>query len=302
MYINRINTKILPVEFKYFAPKTVSEAASILNRYGEEVRILAGGTDLLVKVKQRLIEPKYILNVKGIEELRFIEDRSGEIGVGAATKLSELVGSEIIKEKLPVLHEAAEAVGSVQIRNMGTIGGNLCNASPASDLAPPLLVLNTSVKAYSSSGERVISLEKFFLGPGETVLKPNELLVEIKIPCPPEGTGMSFLKVARTSMDLAKANVAVAIKLKGNTVEQCRIAMGSVAPTPIRLFQTEKILLGSEFTDGKIERAVQTASEEIKPITDIRSTAEYRREVSKVLVRRALKKAYERVKEGEING
>ncbi len=296
MDINKINTRVLPIKFQYLAPKTLEEVVSFLAKHGEETKVLAGGTDLLVKMKQRLIEPTYILNIKEIKELSFIKSNGNSLNIGATTKLNELENSRIIKEKFIALHEAVKAMGSVQIRNMGTVGGNLCNASPAADLAPPLLVLNSKVKAVSTEGEREIPLNKFFLGPGKTSLKPNELLTEIQIPYLPEDTGTSFLKVARTSMDLAKVNVATVLKLKNGKVENCRIALGSVAPTPLRVCEAEKVLLNSEFTAEKVEETAEKASQEIKPITDVRSTAEYRKEVSKILVRRALQKAYERIK------
>ena len=296
--INKVNTHIIPFEFEYFEPRTVKEAVELLTKYGGEAKILAGGTDLIVRMKQRFIEPKYIINIKKIKELNFIEDRGDYLAIGAATKLREIEKSGIVKRKFEALYEAVRSMASVQIRNMATIGGNLCNASPAADTAPPLLVFEAKLKIVGPNGERVVPINEFFLGPGKTVLKPNEILTEIQIPYQPEDTGSAFIKIARVAMDLAKVNVAVALRTEGSIVKWVRIALGAVAPTPIRAYKTEEFLVGKELNEETLKEAAEIVKTEVKPITDIRSTAEYRREVSGVIVKDALLRAYERISKG----
>jgi carbon-monoxide dehydrogenase medium subunit len=293
--LNKVNTHIIPVQFEYFEPETLEDAIELLSKYGREAKVLAGGTDLLVKMKQRVIEPKYIINIKRIRELAFIERREDYVAIGAATKLRTLEKSELIRTKFPALYEAIKSMAGIQVRNMATIGGNLCNASPAADTAPPLLVLDAKLKLLSKEGVRVISIGDFFIGPGRTILKPNELLTEILIPYSDEGVASAFIKIARTAMDLAKVNVAASLKTENEVITDVKIALGSVAPTPIRAFEAEKSLIGKEYNEENVRIAAEIASKEIKPITDIRSTAEYRREVTKVIVRDVLMKAYERL-------
>jgi carbon-monoxide dehydrogenase medium subunit len=296
MHINLINTKILPISFEYFAPHTVEEALSILDRYGQDAKVLAGGTDLLVKMKQRLTEPRCVINIKSINELNFIREEADELHIGAVTKLRTIEKSDIVKERFPVLYEGVRAIGSVQIRNMATIGGNLCNASPAADSAPPLLVLNAKLRVIGPEGDREIPIERFFLGPGKTALQPTELLAEIRIPYLPKGAGTSFIKIARTGMDIAKINIAVMLRLNGNEIDTCRIALGAVAPTPLRIHKAEEFLTGKKLDHEMADEVAQIVAEEIRPITDIRATAEYRREVSKALTRDALLMAQERAR------
>ncbi|MFQ6053231.1 MAG: FAD binding domain-containing protein, partial [Candidatus Bathyarchaeia archaeon] len=187
---------------------------------------------------------------------------------------------------------------SVQIRNMGTIGGNLCNASPAADTAPPLLALDAEARIAGPAGARQVPLEEFFVGPGRTVLGAGEILVEVSVPHLPEGAGASFMKMRRTSVDIALVNVAAVLKLEGGVVADCRAALGSVAPTPVRAHRAEDSLKGREPTDEALERAAYIASEEISPITDLRATAEYRRAASRALLRDALTIAKRRIEEG----
>ena len=297
--INYFNTRIIPIEFEYFEPKSLSEALELLDKFGKEGRILAGGTDLIVQMKIRRKTPKYVINIKKIPGLAFIRMDDDGLRIGAATKLRALEKSGVVRRYYQALYEAIKSMASVQIRNMGTIGGNLCNASPAADTAPPLMIYEAKLKLISKKGERLVPVTKFFKGPGITVCEPNELLLEIIIPKPPtERFGSKFIKIARTSMDLAKVNVAVAIKLSDDmkSIEDVKIALGSVAPTPIRAYSAEDFLKGKEFIEENVEKAAEIASAETKPITDVRSTAWYRKEVSKVIVRDALIEAYRRAK------
>jgi len=288
-----MNSHILAQEFEYLEPKTIEEAILQLNTYGDKAKVIAGGTDLIVRMKTDMVHPEYLINIARIPALRYLIDDKG-LRIGALTPFQELEKWTLIRDKYTALFEAARSVSRTQIKNMGTVGGNLCNASPAADSAPPLLVLGGKVKLVEGGRERVVPLENFYVGPGKTVLSPKELLVEVQLPESREGTGSAFLKVVRVAADPAKLNVAVAIEREEDLCRDCRIALGSVAPKPFRTIEAEDILKGKRLTLDLIEKTSQRASEEIQPITDIRSTVEYRREVTKVIVRDALKLAWER--------
>jgi len=291
------NTRIIPFEYEYYEPRSLKEALELLDRYGDQARILAGGTDLLVKMKARLVEPRVVINVKKINGLRYIVEDGGQVRIGALTRLRDVENSELVKKYIPALHDAVKSMGSIQIRNMATIGGNLCNASPAADTAPPLLVHNAKVVLSSVGGDRVLPLAEFFKGPGLTVLKPNELLREIIVEKSIAGSS-AFKKVSRVAVDLAIASAAVYVEVEDGFIRNARIALGSVAPKPLRAVKTESLLRGLRIDSREVLNALKTIDEEISPITDVRSTAEYRRYVSKVLVLDALEVAYARLKGG----
>ncbi|TEU08524.1 xanthine dehydrogenase family protein subunit M [Candidatus Bathyarchaeota archaeon] len=291
MHINKHDSHILPVKFEYHAPETVEEVIELLMEHGEEARLLAGGTDLLVKMKQRLLEPRHLINLKKIDGLNGIEERHDGVHIGAVTRLRDLERSEVIRDRLPLLHEAVKAVGSVQIRNMATVGGNICNASPSADAALALIALDAKIDIAGSKGMRRLPLEEFFLGPGQTLLEAGEMLVNIVVSPPAPGSGSAFIKLGRTSLDLATISIATILTLKKGAVDLCRIAMGAVAPTPLRAREAEEFLKGKELTGEVLSRAAKLVSEAISPITDIRSTAEYRRAASKGLTLDALTRA-----------
>ncbi|MCS7125341.1 MAG: xanthine dehydrogenase family protein subunit M [Aigarchaeota archaeon] len=295
-YVNIVNTHIVPVKLTYHAPKSIEESLRLLANYRKKARILAGGTDLVVDMKLRRKEPEHIISLKKIKELDYIVDDGSAVRVGAATKLRTIEKNKIIRERFQALYEAVRSIGSIQVRNMGTLVGNICNASPAADTAPPLLIFNATVIAKSLNGERTIPINKFFKGPGITSLEDNEMVTEVSIPYPPENSGSSFLKISRVGMDLAKVNVAVLVKLDKGVVEECRIALGAVAPTPLRISKAEEYLRYKSINEENLRVVQEIVAEEIKPITDVRSTEWYRREVSKILVRDAIKLSVERVK------
>jgi carbon-monoxide dehydrogenase medium subunit len=288
-----MNTHILTQEFEFLQPKTIEEAISQLETHGDKAKLIAGGTDLLVRMKTETAHPEVLISIARIPALRYLIHDKG-LRIGALTPFQELEKSSLIREKYSALFEAARSVSRVQIKHMGTVGGNLCHASPAADSAPPLLALSGRVKLVAEGHERVVSLEDFFVGPGKTLLSPKELLVEVQLPDLKDGTGSAFLKVTRVAADAAKLNVAVAIEREKDVCRSCKIALGSVAPKPFRTIEAEGVLKGKRLTEDLIEKASQRASEEIQPITDIRSTVEYRRDVARVLVRDAVKAAWER--------
>jgi carbon-monoxide dehydrogenase medium subunit len=283
-------------KFEYKSPKSVEEASKLLKEHGGKAKVLAGGTDLLVKMKERAITPEYVINVKGIAGLDGISDGGG-IKIGALATLETVLKSKEVKGSCPILVETIEKMATVQVRNMATVGGNLCNAAPSADLAPPLIVLGAKAKLVNGGEEREVLVEELFTGPGETVMKEGELMVEVEVPKPEGKTGGAYLKGSRTAVDLAQVGVAVMVKAGGGgEVEEVKIALGAVAPTPIRAKKAEGILKGKKADGGLIEEAAKAASEEAKPISDVRSSAYYRTEMVRVLTKRAVTLALERAK------
>ncbi len=285
-------------KFEYLSPHTVQEACSFLFQYGDKARVIAGGTDLLNSMKERIITPEYIIGLRGISDLDYIESDADGIRIGALTTITSLGNSSVIHEKFPCLAEVPGKMATVQIRNMGTIGGNLCNAAPSADTAPMLICLGAKAKIVGTDAERVVSLEDFFTGPGETLLKTGEILVEIQVPNQPDNTAGAYFKMSRVSVDLAIVGVAVLITLdgKGESCSDIKIALGAVAPTPMRAKKAEEAIKGKKINEGLIEQAGQIASEEARPITDVRGSAYYRKEMVKVLTKRAIRQALDRAK------
>jgi CO/xanthine dehydrogenase FAD-binding subunit len=293
MNINEQNTHLLP-DFEYHAPASVEEAVTLLRELGPGALPLAGGTDLLVKMKQRAVAPAHVVNLKGIPGLTGIEEEPDGIRIGALTRLRDLEHSARVAERLPLLRETVKAMASVQIRNMATIGGNVCNASPAADAAVTLITLGAEAKIAGSEGVRSITLRDFFKGPGATDLLGGEFLTSLLVPRQREGAGWAFLKLGRTSLDLATVNVATILQLDGGMVKECSITLGAVASTPLRITSAEELLVGRRATSEALRKAAGICCSAIVPISDVRASAEYRLSVTRALVFEALTKACER--------
>jgi len=237
-------------------------------------------------MRRRKITPKYVINIKAIPDLNDIRCDEKFLRIGALSTISELERSPIVRDTFPVIAESARLIGTPQVRNVGTIGGNLCNASPSADMAPCLIGLGALAKLRGVHGERCIPLEKFFMGPGETLLQTDEMLTEILVPNPsPDARGVYLKLPARTAIDIALVGVAVVAYVER---KEFRIALGAVAPTPIRARRAEDVLRGKEIHDDLIEKASEVAVEEAKPISDLRGSAGYRKEMIKALTRRTL--------------
>ena len=274
------------------------KAVSLLAQHEEKARVLAGGTDLLALMKRGRITPECVLNISKIRDLSHIgHGEDGSLRIGALTTIRAIEDFTPIRENFALLYEAAHALGSIQIRNIATIGGNICRASPSAEMAPPLLALDANAIIISQEGMRKVPLNKFFAGPGITVLRANELLTEIQVPNLLPRTGTAFLKISRTCMDLAKVNIAVVLRATTRVCDDVKIAVGAVAPVPKRARKAEELLRGKQLAEKTIEEASQVVAEEVEPITDVRSTAEYRREVSKILVKRAISIAFRRAED-----
>jgi len=287
------NTRILSQAFEYLVPKTIPETLELLRRYGDKAKIIAGGTDLVNQLKQEKISPAWLINVMNIAELRFIREEDG-LKVGAATKLRDLREYCLRSGKYTALYEAISVLGKPQVWNMGTVGGNLCNASPAADTAPPLLVFNGRVRLAGPKGERTLPLEDFFQGVNRTAMAPDEMMVAVEADPIREGTGSAFLKTARVGADVSKISCAVALERKGETCLSCLIALGAVAPVPMRAKAAEGMLREKKMDVSLVGETGDRVAEEIKPIDDVRSTAEYRRHMAALMFRDVFWRAWRR--------
>jgi carbon-monoxide dehydrogenase medium subunit len=279
--------------FAYFEPSSLPEAVALLARYQGRAQPLAGGTDLLVELKEQLRQAECVVNIKkipGIDRLSF--DPQSGLRIGALVTAREIEMSEVVQEKYPSLLQAVRELGSIQVRNRATIIGNVCRASPSADTLPPLIADGAVVSIHGAGGTRRLLLEEFFTGPGKTVLKPEELVTGITVPAPAPGTGKVYLKHGRRkAMELATVGVAVSLN-----DPDVRIVLGAVAPTPIRARKAEDLLRGRKWNGELLKRAAQAAAEEARPIGNVRASAEYRREMVAVLTRRALQRALDSVR------
>jgi CO/xanthine dehydrogenase FAD-binding subunit len=281
-------------EFGYFDPPDVEGAVSIIGELGRKVTILAGGTDLLNQMKVRQVIPEIILNLKKIKELEYIR-QNGQLEIGALTTITAIREPGIIRKGFLSLYEAAEWFGTPQIRNIATVGGNICRSSPSSDMVPPLMALDAVLKLAGPKGERTVSIEEFVLRPGENILD-REILIEIVIPQQEGPYGTAFLKLKRSSADLAKVSCAVRIRMKGSKCEDIRIVLGAVADKVFRAKKAEELIRGEKVNDAVIDEAGKRAGQEAGPITDVRSTAGYRKQMIEVLVKRLIYLSMERGK------
>jgi len=279
-------------DFHYFAPARLKDACQTLARLGDDARVLAGGTDLLPNMKNETAAPKALVSIKKIGELSGVNYVPGRgVVIGAAVKQNGLVNSEVLLERYPSVCEAAHSMANNQIRNMGTIGGNLVSAVPSADLPPILIALDSSVTLVGFERTREIPLEEFFVGPRRTVIAPDEILTEIVIP-DQATTGSAYIKFGlRKSGALAVVGVAASVVVGKTGVENARIVLGAVAPTPLRARQAEALLIGKSVTEDSLEIVGVAASKECAPISDIRGSEEYRRDMVRVFTKRALRKA-----------
>lgn len=272
-------------KFEYLKPDSIKETISILSQYGKKAQILNGGTDLIVEMRDKIIQPEYVIDIKAIPQLNKItySEQDG-LHIGATVTLNEISNSKVVQTRYPILLEACKTVGSYQVRNRATLVGNICNASPAADTTPPLLVLEAKVNIVGPDGEKTILLNQFFVGVKKNILKKGEIVTSVTVPpIKDEWTGVYLKQGRRKDVDLATVGVAVVC-----IRDEIRIALGAVAPTPVRAFKTEELLRGKTIDESILEKAGKSALTEVSPISDVRSSKEYREEIIKVLVRRAI--------------
>ncbi|MEH7393109.1 FAD binding domain-containing protein [Bacillus sp. JJ1474] len=281
---------MLVSEIDVISPATLMECLSIISNKGKNSRLIAGGTDAVVRMKDGKWRPETWININGLKELRFIHEKNGEIHIGPLTTHTDIVHSPLLQEKADVLVEASREVGAIQMQNIGTIGGNIGTASPAGDTIPALYVLNTVLELSSLTNKRLVPINEFFIGPGRTVLKENEMITKIIIQPQDENEIGIFQKLGpRKAQSISIVNVAISLLMvEGRQVLKGKIAFGSVAPTIIRAKKCESIMTLTPLTDELIQNIAKIAWKEVMPITDVRATAEYRRDMASALLERGL--------------
>ncbi|NQT65514.1 MAG: xanthine dehydrogenase family protein subunit M [FCB group bacterium] len=280
-------------DFAYHKPKDINETLSLLSKHQEKAKILAGGTDLIVHLKEELAKPEVVIDIKGISELNKIEISEDSIFIGTGVTFTEIIESQQLKEKLPILWQASEKVASVGIRNRATVVGNICSAVPSLDSAPALLVYDAEVIIQNKKGKKTISIHDWFVGPKKTILNPDELVLGIKIPIL-KHAGV-YEKLGRyKGEDLAQAGIGVFVDASKNY----RFACCAVGPIPKRMKKLEDFLQGKEISDKLLEEAAEIIPDEISPISDIRSSAEYRTHMMKIMFKRGLQKSVAILKGG----
>jgi len=287
-------------DFVYFSPKTLQEALTLLSEHQDECKIIAGGQSLLILMRQGLVSPEYLIDIKGLSELDYIKsDAKKGLRIGALTTHRTIEKSRAMKNGFSVLAEMEHRLASIQTRNWGTIGGNICHGEPAGDPAPVLIALNATLSTASLEGRRDMALQDFCLDYFETALQPGELLTEIQVPAVPPHTGTAYTKFNVIESDIATVGVAVSVTLKSGDgpCKDARIVLGACAAIPLRAKQAEEVLRGKKITDRLLRKAGQVASEEAEPVSDISASEEYRRELVKVLVARVGKEALARARQ-----
>jgi len=291
------STRVISLDFECTVPRSLSEALEALDREGAQV--LAGGTDLVNNIKTNTASPRRLVYILGIPDLDAVTVAGGSLAIGAAARLGDIEHNREVLSRFPALAEAINVIGGTQIRNMATLAGNICNASPGADTAPILLVLAAEVEICRLSGGSEVGRSRlplggFFSGPKKTVLKQGQMVAGLTVPLPPEHSGAAFRRLARVSLDIAKINCAAYIEREGDRIRLARVALGSVAPTPVRAPTAENALEGRKYSERLIHQAAEAVGEDIAPIDDVRSTAEYRRQTASLLVREALQQAWKR--------
>ena len=289
-------------KFTYLAPKSLDEAVSLHESYGERAKYVAGGTDVLVKIKEGKLAPDYLISLNGIldQDRPYLKHETGELFIGAFLTHSAIERSSVVRLNYPILHDAVKNIGSVQIRNVATIGGNLVNAVPSADGAIPLIALDGKAHIYGAKGRRTADLRRFFLGPGQCDLERGEILLEIVIPPLLPRTGGAYIKHGRReAMELPMLGVGTQLSLEEDmaTCAQARICLGVAAPTPLRCLEAEKYLVGKAVDEAALAEAGRLAAEESRVRDSIRGLAWYRREMVGVLVKRMGLEAFQRVKQ-----
>jgi carbon-monoxide dehydrogenase medium subunit len=292
---------MFPEEFDYFRPESVDEAVGLMKKYGENARVLAGGMSLIPLLKSRVISIPNIVDMSRIPELSNIEERRGEITIGSMVTDYQIENSKVLYEKIPLLKKVSAWIGDPQVRNRGTMGGSLCHADPSGDWGACFLALRGKVTVLGEKGKRTIESDDFFEDSYTTAMKPGEVMTEITFPIPEKNSGYSYQKMERKAGDFATVGVAVQLSISGNgECTYAGIGMTAVAPTPIRSQNAEQFLMGKKVDRDTIREAAKIAADETNPMDDpLRGSAEFKRYISEVLVRRGLNEALEKAREVE---
>ena len=287
---------MIPGAFEYAAPKSLPEAIALLQQHGEDAKILAAGHSLIPLMKLRLAQPAYLIDINKIPGLDYIKEQDGELRIGALTRESSIDASQLVQTRYPLLADTARVIADPLVRNRATVGGNIAHADPANDHPAVMLAYGAEVLARGAQGVRAIPVDDLFVGLFETSLAYDELLVEIRIPRPAPGSGGAYLKVERKVGDYAVAAVAAQLTMSGDTCTAARIALTNVSPVPMRSLGAEQALVGQRLTDEVLEAAGQAAAAECDPSADLRGSVEYKRDLVRVLTKRAVRRAAERAR------
>jgi carbon-monoxide dehydrogenase medium subunit len=282
------------ISFEYRTPKNLKEVHATLKEFGDEAKLIAGGTALVIMMKQRLVQPSCLVSLRSVRGLNGVEVKDGGLRIGGLATHSEVESSPLVRRRLPLLAETYHHVATVRVRNMATVGGGLAHADPNQDPPPTLIALGATVKATSANGSRVIPLDGFFTDYYETVLNPDEIITELFVPKLPANSGAAYLKfLPRTADDYATVSAAAVLTLDKNKkiITDARIALGSVGTTPIRATAAEAVLRGQPLKAEAFVEAAEKAKEAVDPVSDFRGSAGYKKEMAGVFVRRALEKA-----------
>ena len=285
---------MIPPRFQYHAPANLDEALSLLDNYGPEAKVLAGGQSLIPLMKLQLAAPEHIVDINRIPGLADIREENGHLHIGCLTRESDLDSSDLVRSGYPILHDTTSVIADPLVRNMATVGGNLAHGDPANDHPATMVALGASVVATGSGGERVIPVADFFDGPLSTVLAQGEILTAIRVPTPSAGSGNAYLKLERKVGDYATAGVAVAITMSGGVCQQAGIGLTNAGLTPVKATGAEAFLVGKSLDDDTIREAARLAASEAQPLADLRGSEEYKRDMVRVLTGRALRVALER--------
>jgi carbon-monoxide dehydrogenase medium subunit len=288
---------MIPQSFQYESPGTIADAIALLQKHGDDAKILSGGHSLIPMMKLRFASPEYLIDINGIPGLSYIREEKGVMKIGALSRESEIEHSDLLKKHFPIFADVTKLIADPQVRNRGTIGGNLAHGDAANDHPAVMLALHAAVIATGSGGNRSIPIDVFFFGFYSTALQPDEILTEIQIPIPPTGTGSAYHKLERKVGDYATAGVAVQLTVDGKGIcTSIGIGLTNVNPIPLRAIRSEQALTGKPLTDENIALAAKFASEDCNPSADLRGSVEYKRAMVAVLVKRMVVKALERTK------
>lgn len=282
---------MIPGDFDYHCPSTLDEAVHLLTQFGDEAKILAGGQSLIPAMRFRLAMPENIIDINHVSELDYIEERGGYLAIGALAREIELERSALIKERYPLLYQTGKVVADPVVRTRATIGGNVAHADPANDHPATMLAYNATMVGFGPEGERLIPVDEFFVGLFENALRPNEILKEIRIPFPEAGTGGAYVKIERKVGDYAISAAAVQLRMDKNMCLEARIGLTNIAPVSMRARNAEKMLIGNLVTEEVLEGIGVAAAEECDPSPDLRGGVEYKRDLTRVVTKRAVSKA-----------
>lgn len=287
---------MIPAPFDYSSPSTLSEAFALLKKHGDDAKILAGGHSLLPMMKLRLAQPSHLVDINKIPGLSYVKEEGGFLKIGALTREVELEESDIIRKKYPIFTDASKLIADPQVRNLGTIGGNIAHGDAANDHPAVMLALRAEVVITGEGGSRTVPIDEFFFGFYSTAVKHGEILTEIRIPSVGKGSGGAYHKIERKVGDYATAGVAVQITMDGDMCKEIGIALTNVNATPLRAKRSEDALRGKKVTDDLIAQAGQYASEDCNPSDDLRGSADFKRSLVKTITKRMIAKAISRTK------